>query len=114
MFGWLFGDDDKEDRSIIEISNDRGDHWVAEIPTDAVNATEKALREAGCERDESETTGWFFGWGRQQREYEERDHDQHRFSSARIVDENEDLEDSYDKEDDDDRERDEQPAWRWW
>ena len=52
--GWFGNKSDDEDKSLIEISNDNGDHWVAEVPTKDVKKTEKALKEAGCERDYDE------------------------------------------------------------
>jgi hypothetical protein len=45
IFDWF--KDDEEDRSLVEISNDAGDHWVADVPTDGVKETEQALRDAG-------------------------------------------------------------------
>lgn len=105
----------KDDRSLIEISNDNGDHWVAEIPTKAVKETKKALRDAGCDLDRDEEAARNNReWAK--RNFDRRDHDQYRCRSVRIVDETEDLEDSYDREDDrSDDERSEQPSClRWW
>ena len=88
---------DKEDRSLIEISNDAGDHWVADVPTSGVKETEQALRNAGLEQDRDDTLI---------RRYDasdvvsRRDPNQHRYRSERVVDEAEDLEDSYDREND--------------
>ncbi|NMF84658.1 hypothetical protein [Nodosilinea sp. P-1105] len=129
VFGWLKPEEEDEDRSLIEISNDSGDHWVADIPTDGVNATTKALRDAGVEQDNDERLSNAFG---AKRIVDNRDPNQHRYRSARVIDEREDLEDSYDRENDDcDREEDrsdwedngdleesEQPAeggwFSWW
>jgi hypothetical protein len=49
LFDWF--KPDEEDRSLVEISNDAGDHWVADIPTSGVKETEQALRDAGLEQD---------------------------------------------------------------
>ncbi|MBD2259905.1 hypothetical protein [Pseudanabaena sp. FACHB-2040] len=124
----------KDDRSLIEISNDKGDHWVAEIPTSAVRKAEKALKEAGCKLDYDESTPWF-SQAEKERDYERRDHNQHRYRSARVVNEGEDLEDNHDRELDlsdyedtgedlednhdreldlSDHEADEQPTSPWW
>jgi len=129
IFGWLKPEEEDEDRSLIEISNDSGDHWVADIPTDRVSATTKALRDVGVEQDNDERLSSAFG---AKRIVDNRDPNQHRYRSARVIDEREDLEDSYDRENDDcDREEDrsdwedngdleesEQPAeggwFSWW
>lgn len=125
-FGWLKPEEEPEDHSLIEISNDSGDHWVADIPTTGVKATEKALRDAGVEGDNDER---LLNTYQPSRIVDSRDPDQYRYRSERVVDEGEDLEDSYDREDVSDMEDDlsereddtsdfeesEQPAtWRWW
>ncbi|MEA5449676.1 hypothetical protein VB780_13910 [Leptolyngbya sp. CCNP1308] len=126
LFGRRKRDDD-DDRSLIEISNDSGDHLVVDIPTSGVKETEKALRDAGVERDDDER---LVNTYQPRRIVDSRDSKQHRYRSERVVDEAEDLEDSYDREDvsdmeDDPSEREddtsdfeesEQPAtWRsWW
>ena len=102
-----------DDLSLIEVSNDSGDHWVASIPTGDVKATEKSLRQAGAVRDDDEE--------RLSRRYDaarvvaNRDSAQYRYRSARVVDETEDLEDSYDREaDESDVEGSEQsPVWKF-
>ena len=89
---------DADDRSLLEVSNDSGDHWVADIPSDGVEETEKSLRNAGVVRDDDEE--------RVSRRYdaarvvEKRDSDQYRYRSERITDEDEDSEDTYDREED--------------
>ena len=115
-----------DDRSMIEVSNDSGDHWVADIPTKGVKDTEKALQDAGAVRDEDET--------KLSRRYdaarvvERRDSNQYRYRSERVVDEDEDLEDTHDREEDksdyephsddepdNDNEQSEQsPFWKIW
>lgn len=111
----LFKRPGKDDESIIEVSNDNGDHWVAHVPTNQVRNIEKELRNAGCERDNDEEQRFYRNNSDMQRYVDERDHDKYRFRSERIINESEDLEDSYDRENDDsDREPNEQPAWRWW
>lgn len=110
---WPFtGGQAEEDRSVIEISNDVGDHWVADIPTSGVQDAEKALRKAGLESDRDDYVS-------RRHDAEEilasRDSAQWRYRSEPVVDESEDLEDTYDRENDtSDYERSEQPAWRWW
>ena len=126
LFGRRKSDDDDEDRSLIEISNDSGDHLVVDIPTSGVKDTEKALRDAGVERDKDDQ---LVNTYQPSRIVDSRDSKQHRYRSERVVDEGEDLEDSYDRENDtSDREEDrsdwedngdqeesEQPAsWRFW
>lgn len=88
---------DEGDRSLIEISNDAGDHWVADIPTSGVKDTEKALRQAGLGRDTDEQLTQVY---RADLMIDSRDSHQHRYRSARVVDEDEDLEDNGDREDD--------------
>ncbi|MFE4108412.1 hypothetical protein [Almyronema epifaneia] len=111
LFGRKKRDDD-DDRSLIEISNDKGDHWVADIPTKDVKDTEKALRSAGVERDKDDQLLQRYD---AKRVVDNRDSEQYRYHSDRVVDENEDLEDSHDQEEDtSDNERSEQSAWRWW
>ena len=112
LFGRRKSDDD-DDRSLIEISNDKGDHWVADIPTKGVKETEKALRNAEVEKDNDERLGDVFGASRV---VDSRDSEQHRYRSERVVDETEDLEDSHDRENDtSDEERSEQaPSWLSW
>jgi hypothetical protein len=110
---------DEEDRSLIEISNDSGDHWVADIPTRGVKATEKALRDAGVERDTDERLLNIY---QPSRIVDSRDPKQYRYRAERVVDEGEDLEDSHDQENDQsdwedngDVEASEHPAtWGWW
>lgn len=102
---WLgLGQEDDGDRSLIEVSNDRGDHIVIEVPTAKVWETKRALRKAGVERDDDENLST-----RQDavRRADNRDSSEYRCCSARIIDEREDLEDSYDSEA-------EVPRWSWW
>lgn len=104
LFGWLKPEAEAEDRSLIEISNDSGDHLVVDIPTKGVQETEKALREAGVARDDDER---LVNTYQPSRIVDSRDSSQHRYRSERVVDEGEDLEDSHDRENDtSDREED--------
>lgn len=102
--------DNEDDRSLIEISNDSGDHWVADIPTDGQGEARKIMRQGKVELDRDEQLSREFGGRRQ---IERRDPNQHRYRMERVVDEGEDLEDSYDQENDtSDEERSEQsPTW---
>jgi len=112
LFGWLRPEEEPDDRSLIEISNDDGDHWVADIPTKGVKSTERELRKAGVERDDDERLSQVYG---AQRIVDNRDSEQYRYRSEPVVDQGEDLEDTYDREDDrSDCERDEQPAEGGW
>jgi hypothetical protein len=121
-----------DDRSLVEISNDEGDQWVADIPTKGVKETEQSLKDAGAVKDDDEK--------KVSRRYdaarvvERRDSGQYRYRSARVVNEDEDLEDSHDREGDrsdyepdvddepdsnyepdSDSERSEQsPVWKFW
>lgn len=106
------GKKDDDDRSLIEISNDKGDHWVADVPTKGVKATEKALRDAGVERDKDDQLVNRYD---AKKVVDRRDPDQHRYRSERVVDEQADLESSHDAENDtSDNERSEQPTRPWW
>jgi hypothetical protein len=108
----LFKRPGKDDESIIEVSNDNGDHWVIHAPTNKVRGIEKDLRGAGCEPDHDDQLKQRY---RADEIVKSRDHDQHRYHSARVVDEYEDFEDNHDRElEADDYERDEQPADPWW
>jgi hypothetical protein len=113
IFGWLRPEESDDDRSLVEISNDDGDHWVADIPTEGVKETERALRDAGVEEDRDETLSKIYAGDRI---LDNRDSDQYRSRSARVVDEGEDLE--AEQDDDSTTERDEQPAeggwFSWW
>lgn len=115
-----------DDRSLIEVSNDNGDHWVADIPTKGVKETEQSLKEAGAVRDEDEQkVSRRFDAARV---VDKRDSNQYRYRSERVVDEKEDLEDNHDREDDrsdlepdsddepdNESERSAQsPVWRFW
>jgi hypothetical protein len=127
IFGWLKPEEEDENRSLVEISNDQGDHWVANVPTNEVDRTTKALYDAGVERDNDEHLSSVYGASRI---VDSRDSNQHRYRSESVVDRAEDLEDSYDRENDDsdreedrsdwedngDREESEQPAswFSWW
>lgn len=109
--GWFGRNNNEEegDRSLIEISNDNGDHWVADIPNDGVKETEKALRDAGVEQDKDDRLLNVF---RANRVVDNRDSDQYRYRSEPVVDENEDLE--AEQDDDSITERNEQAAEGGW
>lgn len=138
LFNFWKGEPDK---SLIEVSNDSGDHIVIEMPTDYVREVEEELRKAGCKPDKTEAVGIQANTKRQQRAYEKRDHKAFNFFSRRVVNDFEelecngdyeqddsDLEDTFDKENDRsdwepdnqpefdaaDFEANEQPViWRW-
>lgn len=93
---WLgLGQEDDGDRSLIEVSNDRGDHIVIEVPTAKVWETKRALRKAGVERDDDEKLVRKHGI---ENHSGSRDASQYRCHSARIVDEREDYESTHDAE----------------
>ena len=125
--GWFPSSD--EDESLIEISNDEGDHWVVSTPTEETEGVLGWLFGASVEEDDDERYRWNYDKGR--RAVERRDSHQYRAHSERVVDEYEDNEDTYDRENDRsdyedshdreadfcDREEDEQEAehwWQWW
>lgn len=82
------------------------------FPPVAFRETERALRRAGVERDDDERLSQVYGADRM---VDRRDSEQYRYRSESVVDRDEDLEDSYDREDDrSDWERDEQPAEGGW
>ena len=97
---WLGLDDDDGDRSLIEVGNDSGDHIVIEVPTKKSWQTIRALRKAGVERDGTQDPKPL---RRVRDEVDNRDPNQHRYSSGRVVDEREDDEDTHDAEPE-----------RWW
>lgn len=101
----------KKDRSLVEVSNDMGDHWVADIPTDGVSETERSLLDAGAIRDKDDKLQKLYNAAQMA---EQRDPNQYRFRSERVIDEGEDLENSHDAEEDQsDSEHSEQPAeWK--
>lgn len=115
----------EDDRSLIEVSNDSGDHWVADVPTGGVRDTEKSLKDAGAVPDRDEDLRRRYDAARI---VDSRDSEEYRYRSARIVDEEEDEEDSYDREEDrsdeephsddepdSDSEHSEQsPVWKFW
>lgn len=115
----------KDDRSLIEVSNDDGDHWVADVPTKGVKDTEKSLKDAGAVPDRDEALRKRYDAARV---VDNRDSEAYRYRSARVVDEEEDAEDTYDQEEDrsdeephsddepdGDSERSEQsPGWKIW
>lgn len=109
--GWFPSSD--EDESLIEISNDEGDHWVVSTPTEETHGVLGWLFGAGVERDRDESYHSNSMRGRET--VDSRDSHQYRTYSNRVVDEQEDDEDSYDRENDrSDYERNEQEAERWW
>lgn len=110
------------DESLIEVSNDNGDHWVASVLTEDIVATSSLLINAGVARDQDDQLS---------RDYragiiaEDRDHEEYRFKTAPVVDGAEDLEANGDLEDDRTRDWDREPTttydesqvpkqFRWW
>ena len=112
IFGWLRPEEEPEDRSLVEISDDRGTHIVVNIPThdDALDVEGQVRYATGAKSDRDESLSQE---RRAARDYDNRDHEQLRVRSARVVDSTEDLE----PEEDDDSvvEANEQPATKgWW
>lgn len=106
IFGWLKPEEEPEDRSLIEISNDSGDHYVANVPSDGVAKTERALRDADVERDKDDQLSRQYNAAEKA---ESRDKEQYRYRSEPVVNSKEDLEAEVD--DDSILERNEQPSW---
>lgn len=110
VFGWLKPEGEESDRVIGEVSNDRGDHAVFDIPADGEDDVDRIMRDHGVRNDHDEQESSRFDaerrWGR-------RDHDELRYRTDDVVSPDEDKE----PEVDDDRvtERDEQSAsGGWW
>lgn len=121
LFKNLFNFSDSNE-SLIEVSNDNGDHWVASVPAEDIVETSSLLINAGVVRDHDDQLS---------RDYraaiiaEDRDHKEYRFRTARVVDGAEDLELNGDLEDDRTRDWDREPTtaydesqvpkqFRWW
>lgn len=108
-----------EDRSLIEISNDDGDHYVADIPTNGVKATERALKQAGASVDNDDRLARS-AYG--QELVSNRDSTTYRYRSASVEEKpdsdyepDSDSEPDYEGEDSRvDDEPSEQTASRWW
>ncbi|MDV3351706.1 hypothetical protein QGP82_23590 [Leptothoe sp. LEGE 181152] len=100
----LLGYVPEDDEAIMEISNDEGDHWVMHVPTHDLLQTGSSLIGAGAEVDKDEEL--YYQPKKAQQEYDSRDHQQYRFKAARIVDEDEDDESTFDYEDDRTRDHD--------
>lgn len=96
---WPFNSKDEEkDRSVFEVSNDEGDHWVGDVPSDAVDDVSRQLKDAGVEPDRDEQT--IAKYINAAQRVEARDSSQHRFKAERVIDEEEELEDNGDREED--------------
>lgn len=122
---WDWFNAEAEDTSLVQISNDIGDHIVAEVPTNAVDSIEIALGEAGLSPDNDESYTNLYS---AERKYEQRDHEEMRYTSAPVVNEDEDLEAEIDDDTtlDCDRDVDKEPeateddeqkatgGWSWW
>ncbi|WP_204141340.1 hypothetical protein [Halomicronema sp. CCY15110] len=109
VFGWLRPEED-DDRVIGEISNDRGDHAVFDIPADGEDDVDRIMRDHGVRNDHDEQESRRYD---AERRWERRDHDELRYRTDDVVDRDEDRE----PEEDDDTidERDEQSAsGGWW
>ena len=88
----------EEDRSVFEVSNDKGDHWVGDVPSSAVDDVSRQLKDAGAIPDrDAETVAKYINAAQI---VEARDSDQHRFKAERVIDEGEELEDNGDREED--------------
>lgn len=110
--GWFGKKQEDDDTALVEISNDNGDHYVAEIPSNDADEVRGWFRKSGMRNDQDYED---YRHDAAQQQYSRRDHDAHRYRIERVVDESEDLEDSYDQENDtSDYERSEQPAESWW
>lgn len=111
-FGWLNPKKEPKRAHIVEIGTDVGDHVVVNVKTKTeAKKVEKIVKDAGGTVDTDE--GIYKDSRRAQKRYEQRDHNQLRYSSGAVVNKNEDLEPEID--DDSIRERNEVPAeGGWW
>lgn len=110
--GWFgFGSSNEEDETLFQVSNDNGDHYVVSVPTSEADEVEGWFGRAKMKEDWDDE----IPYQSREREYDKRDHDEHRWTSDRVVDDDADLEP--DEDDDSIDERDEQAAsggwWRW-
>ncbi|MGB5975631.1 MAG: hypothetical protein WBG38_20055 [Nodosilinea sp.] len=110
LFGWLRPEEEDEDRVIGEVSNDRGDHVVFDIPADGEDDIDRIMRENQVRYDhddqEARRADAVSRWNR-------RDHDELRYHTDDVV--SHDEEDEPEVDDDSITERDEQPAsGGWW
>ena len=87
----------EEDRSVFEVSNDNGDHWVGDVPTRAVDDVAKKLKDAGVTPDRDETVAKYIN---ATQIVESRDSNQYRFKAEPVIEEGEELEDNGDREED--------------
>ena len=98
-----FWKDETPDRAngktrLIEISNDDGDHWVAELPAKGIKQTTDALKNADVVSDTDEDDYRVYCT---QSASNKRDSSEYRFKKAPVFDKNIDLEpdDDYDDSD---------------
>ena len=90
--------------TLIEISNGRGDHYVASVPDKAVKNVEFTLEQAGAVPDTDESLSQK---PNAERVHSRRDLNEFRYRSAKAFTRDENLEDSYDREGIDEREPEE-------
>ncbi len=112
IFGWLKPEEEPEDKQLVEISDDRGNHIVidAQSEDDALDMQGIARRDGGAVVDRDEALS---RERRAEQEYNARDHDQLRVRSAPVEQPNEDREPETD--DDSVTESNEQSATNgWW
>ena len=109
IFGWLKPEEEDGDRVIGEISNDRGDHAVFDIPADGEDDVDRIMRDNGVRNDHDEQEGSRYD---AERRWNRRDHDELRYHTDDVVDRDEDREAEVD--DDTITERDEQSASGGW
>jgi len=112
IVGWLTPEADDEDRIVGEISNDRGDHAVFEVPAQAEQTIKRIMRDHNVAIDRDDQLSRQYNAAKQANQ---RDRDQLRYRMDRVGDRSEDLE--AEQDDDSIRERDEQVAdggWGLW
>jgi hypothetical protein len=110
VFRWLRPEEEDEDRVIGEVSNDRGDHAVFDIPADGEDDVERIMRDNSVRYDHDEQEA---SRADAESRWSRRDHDELRYHTDDVFDHDEDKEPEVD--DDTVDERDEQSAsGGWW
>ncbi|MEM9949165.1 MAG: hypothetical protein AAF810_24285 [Cyanobacteria bacterium P01_D01_bin.36] len=110
VFGWLRPEEEDDDRVIGEVSNDRGDHAVFDIPASGEDDVEQIMRDNSVRYDHDEQESSRYD---AERRWERRDHNELRYRTDDVVERDEDKEPEVDN--DSITESDEQSAsGGWW
>ena len=97
-----------EETRLVEISNDDGDHWVAELPAKGIKQTTDALRDAGATRDTDERD-YRDPWA--EKFVDRRNSSDYRFKTAPVYDQSIDREPEEDNDTSDDEQSDQKSTW---